>query len=155
MLTCRICLTGCLKMDLRKLGSVGLEVHRAYAFSFLGTLWFATGRNDNNEGTNDLFYNQNADSQWGKQGKDDIGNSGPANFFSGRLQRGTLFRNRICLLLGETLEHTNRSCPSLCICACMLPLLNVRTCEWQKQKISSSIIILSKCYWSTYTPVSK
>jgi len=140
-------------MDLRDLGSVGPLVYRAYAFSFLGTLWFATGKNDNKEGSNDLFYNQNADTEWVKQGKDDIGNSGQADFFSGRLQRGTLFRNRICLLLGETFE--NRSNPSMCICACMLPLLNVRGCEWQKQKISSSIIILSKCYWSSYTPVSK
>ena len=141
------CSTGCLKMNLRDLGSVGLQVHRAYAFSFLGTLWFATGRNDNKEGDNDLFYNKNADNEWFKQGQVDIGNSGPADFFSGRLQRGTLFRNRICLVLGETIE--NRSNPYMCICACMLLLLNVRSCEWQKRKMSSSIIILSKCYWTS------
>ena len=75
-------------------------MYRVFAFSFLSTLWFATGLEDNGNGREDLYYM--VDERWIKQNE--------LNFFDGRLHGGvasssfvgaTPVQNRICLFLGS------------------------------------------------------
>jgi hypothetical protein len=90
------------RLRLEGLGSVVPSggVYRGFAFTFLSTLWFATGLEDSGNGNSGLFYM--ADGKWYQQ--DEL------NFFDGRLHGGvasssfvgaTPVQNRICLFLGS------------------------------------------------------
>ena len=82
-------------MELSFLSTVGtsFEIQRAFALSFVSTLWLATGLEDNGGGANSLFYADGAVGSWSRQAE------GP--YFSGRLHGGVVFKNRLCLLLGD------------------------------------------------------
>jgi len=75
------------------------EVKRAYALSFYSMLWLATGLEDDGEGRNNLFYSETGVS-WERQQE--------LIFFSGRLHGGVIFRNRMCLFLGDHIGTASR-----------------------------------------------
>ena len=75
------------------------EVKRAFALSFFTTLWIATGLEDNGGGTNNLFYSESGTS-WARQQE--------VAFFDGRLHGGVVFRNRLCLFLGDNIDTSSR-----------------------------------------------
>ena len=81
-------------------GTAG-EIKRAYALSFLSTLWLATGLEDNGAGTSNLFYTDGSGSSWSRQ-------SESLPYFTGRLQGGVVFMNRLCLLLGDGVGAASR-----------------------------------------------
>ena len=95
----------------REVGTIGSgQIQRAYALSFLSTLWFATGLEDlSGSGSNELYYLRD-DGQWAKQ--DDVSeesskmrgrlHGGFASFFAGdAVTNATTVLNRICLFLGD------------------------------------------------------
>ena len=95
----------------REVGTIGSgQIQRAYALSFLSTLWFATGLEDlSGSGSNELYYLRD-DGQWAKQ--DDVSeesskmvgrlHGGFASFFAGdAVTNATAVLNRICLFLGD------------------------------------------------------
>jgi len=89
-------------MDLRRVNTVGKEdeLKRAYALSFLSSLWLATGMEDNGGGNSNLFYMQNVGSVWSQQAEN--------NFFDGRLHGAVVFLNRICVFLGDGIGTSSR-----------------------------------------------
>lgn len=72
---------------------------RAYALSFFTMLWLATGLEDNGGGTNNLFYSESGVS-WTRQQE--------YAFFDGRLHGGAIFRNRMCLFVGDNIGTASR-----------------------------------------------
>jgi hypothetical protein len=90
-------------MKLSVLGTVGStnEIKRAFALSFVSTLWLATGLEDNGAGTNNLFYADGAGGSWSRQDVD-------GSDFAGRLHGGVVFKNRLCLLLGDGVGTASR-----------------------------------------------
>jgi hypothetical protein len=90
-------------MKLSDLPTVGTdyEIKRAYALSFLSTLWLATGLEDDGEGTSNLFYTDGSGSLWSRQ-------SESLPYFTGRLHGGVVFMNRLCLLLGDGVGTASR-----------------------------------------------
>ena len=95
----------------REVGTIGSgQIQRAYALSFLSTLWVATGLEDlSGSGSNELYYLRD-DGQWAKQ--DDVSeesskmvgrlHGGFASFFAGdAVTNATAVLNRICLFLGD------------------------------------------------------